>query len=276
VYYRCGLVGERISNSFSPRIFEWGLRLCGLEGEYLLYDLPPDRAQQLVEGSSWHGLNITTPYKTSARAWCRGLTDGAKAVDAVNVLFRNDGAVWGDNTDVGGCEFALRRRWGGREVDCVLVIGSGGAARAIAQALKQVFVPREIGIASRDPQLARARFNSAAEDLPKLRFLSLQDAASKLHSFDAVIQATPVGGTGHEGTPLPEPLHFRSGALVMDLVYAPRVTSFLRAAAREGAQTENGLVMLMAQAAASFEIWTGCAFPLERALTELLPELGVE
>ena len=276
MFFRCGLLGERISGSLSPRIFEWGFRICGLEGEYRLHDLPPHRAQQLVRDSDWQGLNVTTPHKTAALAWCEGLTERAKEAGAVNVLFRRDGAIWGDNTDIAGCKFALRRRWGDRQVLRALVIGSGGAGRAAAVALKRVFAPAEIVIASRDPQAARARLSGYASDLRQTCCIGLRDAAAELDTFDAVIQATPVGGTQRDGVPLPEPFHFRRKAVVMDLIYAPLTTPFLRAAARDGAETENGLVMLIAQAAACFEIWTGREFPLDRALTELLSKMAAE
>ena len=271
MFFRCGLLGEHISYSLSPRIFEWGLRACRLDGEYRLYDLPQDRAQELAGASNWQGLNVTTPHKIAALTWCHGLTDRAKAVGAVNVLLRKSGALWGDNTDVSGCEYALRRHSNlPGEVRRALVVGSGGAARAVLLALKQVFAPQQVSLASRDPRAACARLDIADKDLSHVRYLSLPAAAEQLDSFDLVVQATPVE------VPLPEPLRFRRGALVMDLVYAPRMTRFLQAAERSGAKTENGLVMLMAQAAASFEIWTGHAFPLERALAELLPEIANE
>lgn len=271
MFFRCGLLGEHISFSLSPRIFEWGLRACGLEGEYRLYDLPQNRARALAGASGWHGLNVTIPHKTAALSWCEDLTERAKTVGAVNVLLRRNKAIWGDNTDICGCEFAFKRHLDMLgEIRRALIVGSGGAARAVLLALNQVFAPPQVSVASRDPQAAAARLGLVASRLSPVQYLSLSAAAEQLDSFDMVVQATPVE------VPLPEPLHFRPGALVIDLVYAPRMTRFLRAAARSGAQTENGLVMLIAQAAASFEIWTGHAFPLERALTKLLPEIATE
>ena len=271
MFFRCGLVGEHISYSLSPRIFEWGLGTCGLEGEYRLYDLPQDRAREVAEHSGWHGLNVTTPHKCAALDWCHGLTERAKTVGAVNVLLRRDDAVWGDNTDVYGCEYALKRHSNALpEIHRALIVGSGGGARAVLLALEKVFAPQEVFIASRDPQAAAERLGLVARHSLQVQCLSLSAAAEQLDSFDIVVQATPVE------CPLSEPLHFRRGALVMDLVYAPRLTRFLQAAARSGAQTENGLIMLIAQAAASFEIWTERTFPLERALAELLPEFAAE
>jgi shikimate dehydrogenase len=218
----------------------------------------------LAGTSGWHGLNVTIPHKIAALSWCEYLTERARSVGAVNVLLRKSGVVWGDNTDVCGCEFALGRHSSSLgEIRRALIVGTGGAARAVVLALNQVFAPLQISMASRDPRAAAARHS------PNVHYLSLSSAAEQLDSFDVVIQAAPVD------VPLPEPLHFRRDALVMDLTYAPPVTRFLQAAERSGARTENGLVMLIAQAAASFEIWTEHAFPLERALTELLPEFAV-
>jgi shikimate dehydrogenase len=269
VFFRCGLLGEHISYSLSPRICEWGFRACGLAGEYRLYDLPQARARMVAQGSGWDGLNVTIPYKTVALNWCEQMTERAQQVGAVNVLLRKKGVVWGDNTDTQGCQFALKPHaglLGG--VRRALVIGSGGAARAVLLALANLLTMPQLFVASRDPGKATARLGCVAAITPGVRCLSLSQAAEQLDSFDIVVQATPVE------VPLPEPLRFRRGALVMDLMYVPPKTRFLRAAECSGARIENGLVMLVAQAAASFEIWTGHVFPLERALKELLPEIA--
>ena len=98
-------------------------------------------------------------------------------------------------------------------------------------------------------------------------------ARKRLHDFDLVVQATPIGHLSNPGFPLDPPFTFKPGALVFDLIYSPRKTLFMEAAASFNAVTENGLIMLLAQAAESYQIWTGRPFPLELAVRELLPEL---
>jgi shikimate dehydrogenase len=128
-------------------------------------------------------------------------------------------------------------------------------------------------IASRRPVSAQDRLGDILSWFDVHQITTAHNAAEQLHTFDLVVQATPVGSASYPGYPLDPPLNFKRNALVMDLLYTPRRTHFLDAAAAFGARTENGLVMLTAQAAASFERWTGLPFPLEQCERELLPEL---
>lgn len=277
MFYRLGLLGEHIAYSLSPAIFDWGLRATGLDGEYRLHDVSREHAQTLIRREDWHGLNVTTPYKVSAIEWCSNLTARAKVAGAVNTITRRDSMLWGDNTDVLGFEYALRRWWSSSdEVRRALILGSGGVARAVLVALGQTFAPLQISMACRDPQTARKRLGELLDEFSPVRCRTLTEASGEMEEFDLVVQATPVGSVNVPGLPLPEPFRFKTGAVVIDLVYVPRKTSFLQLAEQCGARAENGLVTLLAQAAASFEIWTGCAFPLARSLEQLLPNLAVE
>ena len=97
-------------------------------------------------------------------------------------------------------------------------------------------------------------------------------AEKHLSEYDLIVQATPVGGASLPGYPLTPPLNFSKDVLVIDLIYSPRRTLFLEAAEAFGAETENGLVMLIAQGAESFRLWTGMDFPMAAAIEDLLPE----
>lgn len=274
MYYRLGILGQSISYSLSPAIFAWAFRRTGLDGEYAVFDLPVQAAEELIRSERWDGLSVTVPHKTLARELCSDLTTVARKTGAVNTLSRRQGRVWGDNTDVAGFRHALRRSVPRCEaLRRVLVIGSGGAARAIIVALRECTEALEIAVASRLPEQARRRLHATSEFTCAVQVISLPEAAGALASFDLIVQATPVGSARNPGLPLPAPLRFAPHAHVFDLVYSPVATEFLRAAKECGAHSENGLVMLIAQAAASFETWTGVVFPLDEALTDLLPNL---
>ncbi|HEY3294817.1 MAG TPA: shikimate dehydrogenase [bacterium] len=270
---RLGLLGRDISYSLSPAIFEWGFRTTDISGTYVIHDVPEEHLAPLIESNAWDGLNVTIPYKAAALRFCQQVTVAARDAGAVNTLYRKDGDVWGDNTDLAGFGYAVARRKGAEEhFHNVLVIGSGGAARAVVVALSKGYHRMAITVASRDAARARRRLSEYVESAD-LSFASLENARESLEGFDLIVNATPSGSRSCPGSPLAPPLHFNPASLVMDLIYEPRKTLLLQAADERGARTENGLVMLLAQAAASFQIWTGREFPLKRALTEFLPRL---
>ncbi|RPH93931.1 shikimate dehydrogenase [candidate division KSB1 bacterium] len=274
MFYRFGLVGENISYSLSPAIFEWGLREAGLSGEYRVHDISLEELPLLIRQKDWDGLSVTVPYKRPVYELCSDLTARASITGAVNTLYRKKNNLYGDNTDVLGFQLALSRRWiYSDDVRRALIIGSGGAARAVLVALGQSFAPLSLTVACRNPESARDDLGSLLDQFIPVQCCSLDQASHELASFDLVVQATPVGGVRVPGSVLPKPWVFKKNALVFDLIYAPRITEFLKTAEKCGADTENGLVMLIAQAAASFEIWTRMPFPLEHALKNLLPEL---
>ncbi len=272
--YRFGLVGDPSTASQSPAIFDWALHATGLRGEYRLFQLPSSALRALLHSGDWDGLNVTAPHKTRAFEECDETTPRARQARAVNTLYRREGRIWGDNTDIFGFRFALLRALpSATQAGPALVVGTGGAARAVIAALGEGGLATEVTVATRDVEGARARWRAAGTSSMSPKFVSLADAAQELSRYHLVVQATPVGGARMAGLPLPTPLRFNRAALVMDLNYQPAETPFLAAARQNGAHVENGLVMLLAQAAGSFEIWTGTPFPLDRALQELLPQL---
>ena len=260
--------------SLSPLIHRWALKAAGLRGDYIVYDVDAEDARRLVRSGDWDGLNVTIPFKTLALDWCDSLTDTARRARSVNTLFRRDGKIIGDSTDGLGFFFALRQLSDAPiPFERALIVGSGGAARAILQAMRESKSASETSLASRDPVRARRDLTDMLPENSAVEVLSPSDAASRLNRFDLIVQATPVGSESLPGLPLPSPLIFKSGARVMDLIYAPLQTEFLRIAEEQGAHVQNGLPMLIGQAAASCEMWTSAVFPRERALRELLPEL---
>jgi len=242
--------------------------MTGQRGEYVLHDVDVEHARDLIRSSEWNGLNVTIPYKSAIMEVCDSLTDTACRARSVNTLFRRDGKIVGDSADGAGFLFALREIAGEQpRFERVLVIGGGGAARAVVASLFDSRATPEISVAARDPGRAMRDCENLFTENSHLEIISLEQAAEILPSFDVIVQATPVE------SPLPSALRFMPDACVMDLIYAPRKTEFLRTAEEQGARVQNGLPMLIGQAAVSFEMWTGEQFPRERVMRELLPEL---
>ncbi len=274
--YRLGLIGEHIATSLSPVLFSWAFQRTDSSGSYTLFDFPRRLARSFLLRArvDWDGLNVTAPHKDLAFTLCDELSDTAKSVRAVNTLIRKQGRLIGHNTDVAGFRYALEQRLEFvSHADRVLVIGTGGAARAALVAISQIITPTEIAIASRRPAEALDRIAPVLPAPYAPTLITHTKARKRLHEFDLIVQATPVGHMATPGFPIEPPFAFKPGALVFDLIYSPRSTLFLEAANSFGARTENGLLMLLAQAAESFQIWTGKPFPLELAVRELLPEL---
>ncbi len=271
---RLGVLGERISYSLSPAIFEWAFHETGVEGEYRIYDVPPPEMQSFLHSGAFDGLNVTTPYKEQAANECIEFSPAARLTGAVNVLTSTARGLMGENTDVAGFQFALRDLVGAAfQPELILVIGSGGAARAALYGLSDLYSGARVEVATRNLARAQITLNPLLSRFASSSVIEVQTAAHFLRDFDLVVQATPVGSTKLPGSPLPERLNFREGAAVLDMIYAPRKTGFLERAEECGARTQNGLVMLIAQAAASFQLWTGREFPLDKAMHELLPQL---
>jgi shikimate dehydrogenase len=263
--YVFGLVGEKNTASLSPSLFTWAMAKAGITGTYAIYDFPRRLARSLITNSnhSWAGLNVTSPYKDLAFELCSVLTDRAAAVRSVNALTRTTKGIRGDNTDIAGFKFAMQRRMAGRGTPkSALIIGTGGAARACIYGCRELYPQVEIHVATRRTATAVDRLAALQDNAYRLSIFTLAKASRNLADYDLIIQASPVGHTAIPGYPLPPPLNFKRDALVMDLIYTPQKTLFLEAAAAFQAKTENGLVMLIAQGAECFRIWTGHEFPM--------------
>jgi shikimate dehydrogenase len=276
-----GLIGWPVAHSVSPPLHRGALQSVGLEGEYCLYPVPPlpegeaalDALLARLRAGTLRGLNVTIPHKLSAYHKVDVLTDTARVVGAVNTLYINEGDLWGGNTDVQGFTHDLRglARNNGR----VLVLGAGGAARAVVYGLAlegwsmiyiaaRRLVQAEALVAALAPVIQRKEANGKIT-FPggkPVKFVPMELASEALagaaQGLDLVVNTTPVGMTPHlEVSPWPDQLPWPAGAAAYDLVYNPEETLFLRTAGAAGAPCRGGLGMLVEQAALAFERWTG-------------------
>jgi shikimate dehydrogenase len=265
-----GVIGDPVAHSLSPTLHNAAFAARGLDWVYVAFPVPRGRgadAVAAVTALGLVGLNVTMPHKEDVAGACDELTADAAALRSVNtVAARPDGRTLGDSTDGPGFLDAIAAE--GIEVagQPVLVLGAGGAARAVVLALGRAGAT--VTVAARRPEAAglAARLAPGAQVTP----LGATDPAP----YSLVVNATPLGMTGGDPLPVdPEALH--ADQAVVDLVYHPADTPLLTAARAKGALAVNGLGMLLHQAARSFTLWTGQPAPLDAmraAVTAALAE----
>lgn len=257
-----GVCGAPIQHSMSPVIHNAWIAAAGLDAAYVPFAPAPERFATFVEGlrgGAVRGLNVTIPFKEQALALADTASDLARMAGAANLLiFEANGTIRADNTDGPGLLGALVAQAPGFKVSAapVVILGAGGAARGAVAALLLAGVP-QVRIVNRT--LARA------QDLVATfgdRTLAADEAAlpALLRDAGLVINATSLGLGGGEGPAAPLDLT-PADAVVMDMVYKPLHTEFLRRAQALNRRTVDGLEMLLRQAAPSFEAFYGQAPP---------------
>ena len=252
------VIGDPVRHSLSPALHNAAFRALDLDWVYLAFEVPPGSGAAAVEAVRTlgiDGLNVTMPHKADVAAAVDRLSPVARRLGAVNTVVRQGSTLVGESTDGEGFVAALRTDEGfdpaGKRC---LVVGAGGAARAVVLALAEAGAS-EVVVAGRTPERVEA---AAALAGARGRVGSVDEASDA----DLVVNATPVGMGGDPGVPL-DPERVGPGQVVADLVYHPLATPFLEAARKRGAVAVNGLGMLIHQAALSFRLWTGEDPPLE-------------
>lgn len=269
------VIGWPARHSLSPTIHNAAFAHLGLDWVYTAFDVPPGEGAAAVAAMrtlGLGGLSVTMPHKAAARAAVDACTPVAAALEAVNCVSWDGDRLVGDNTDAAGFLDALRVDGiDPAGLDCV-VVGAGGAGRAVAWALGQAGAGR-VTVVNRSPEPAA---RSAALAGPRGRVGSVADVAAA----DVVVNATPLGmhagGTAPSGlsVALPVPVEaLRAGQVVVDLIYEPATTPLLAGAAALGAHTINGLGMLVHQAAHALRRWTGSEPPVEVMAQAVTTEL---
>ena len=246
----------------------------GLDWAYLAFDVPPADLVAALEGMRRYGvlagLSVTIPHKEATAAAMDRLSPLAEALGAVNtVVHEPNGTLRGENTDGPGFLRALRDDEGfdpsGRRC---LVVGAGGAARAIVKALADAGAA-EVVVVNRTRARAEAVVALAAD-------CARVGVGGDAGEADLIVNATPLGmaGGGHAGELPVDPADLGSGQLVVDLVPNPAITPLIDEARARGAVAVNGLGMLVHQAALAFRMWTGVDPPVAVMSAAALRELS--
>lgn len=264
---RLGLVGYPLTHSLSPLLHQAALQSTGLAGSYSLWEFQPDQFDRQfthltagLQAGRIIGINVTIPYKQKVVPYLERLTPECQAIGAVNTIYYDHGKLIGENTDARGFLRSLDRLAAPFDGRRALVFGSGGAARAVVYSLLQrswkVFCASR-NVAARQAIAEDFRSGSPTGELVLIG-MSADEIHSHLEDIELVVNATPLGMHPQTNTtPWPQELDFPPAAVCLDLVYNPPVTSLMRAARKAGGQAENGAWMLVEQAAAAFELWTG-------------------
>jgi len=285
--YHLGLIGYPLTYSLSPSLHHAALQAAGLVGEYHIYPVPPLPQGQKVllallsqmRQGELHGLNVTIPHKQAIIPFLDHLTPEAHRIGAVNTLINQNGHITGDNTDAAGFWKHLSSLAIVREANqAALILGAGGAARAVACALLQAGWP--ILIAARRLEQAQGLAQDLTQSFPPTSIQEVialpldRDALEEhLAQMRLIINATPLGMSPYiERSPWPSGLNFPNGAAIYDLVYHPPQTRLIREARQAGLQAFNGLGMLIEQAALAFERWTGLPALREPMYQAIAPE----
>lgn len=259
---RAGVVGYPVAQSLSPLIHGAWIRAQGLDARYDRFEVAPDGFGDFVRlhAATEAGVNVTIPHKEAALALADEVAPAAAAAGAANLLTFRDGRVRADNTDGVGLLQAFRVQAPGFDVVAgpVLVLGAGGAARGAVAALIAAGA-KDVRIVNRTLPRAQA----IADLFPGKAAAFAEKYWAGDHSpVAAVINATSLGLNGGEGPPV-DWTRVRSDGVVMDMVYKPLRTAFLRHAEASGRRTVDGLEMLIRQAVPSFEAFYGVAPPAE-------------
>lgn len=278
-----GVIGHPIEHSLSPIMHNAAIAHLGADYVYLPFPIPPDKLKQAVEGFRAIGLcgfNVTIPHKQAIMPLLTDLSDIARAVGAVNTIWRTEQGWSGTNTDVEGFLAPLKSHPQDWNTTNAVILGNGGAARAVVAGCAQLGCA-QVQVVGRNPQKLQA-------------FLASWQHASwsvnlSVHEWDALpnliptatllVNTTPIGMAPHsEASPLnPAELDkIAPGTIAYDLIYTPRPTQFLHQAKARGAVIVDGLEMLVQQGAAALQRWLQQPAPVDVMRRSLLDYLGIE
>lgn len=249
-----GVIGNPVAHSLSPIMHNAAFSEVGYDGVYAAFKVHDlEAALSGMKALGIKGLSVTIPHKVNVMALLDECDDLSKKIGAVNTIVEKNGKLWGTNTDCTGAVSALREKTDipGKRV---LILGAGGAARAIAWGIS-----RENGhviIANRTPEKGRA----LAEEL-NADCCPIPEAVET--DWDILINTTSVGMSPQtERVPVSRDA-IKPGRIVMDIVYNPIETMLLKMAKEKGCTTVDGVMMFVRQGAMQFELWTGQKAPVQ-------------
>jgi shikimate dehydrogenase len=261
-----GVIGDPIEHTLSPAIHNAAFNHLNLDFVFLAFRVKAadlEKAIQGMRGLGIQGLNVTMPHKSRVISFLDEVDPTVKFLGSANTILNKEGRLSGFNTDGVGALKALRENGAELSEKKVLLLGAGGAAKAIAFALAEV---GELVVLNRTADKAKElaavlgqRFGKKVVGGP----LSSDTVQKNLRDSDILINSTKVGMHPHENQTIVEPQWLRSDLTVMDIVYNPIETRLAKDAKAAGAKVISGVEMLIYQGAASFELWTSRSAPIE-------------
>jgi len=278
----CGVIGDPIEHTMSPVMHNAAFKKLGIDYLYVPFRVRKEELEKAIAGTralNIRGLNVTIPHKVEVISFLDKVDSLVEKIGAVNTIVNDDGVLTGYNTDATGFLQALLEKGVEPKGKNTVILGAGGASRAISFILAErgahlVILNRQLeldwaeGLAQRISQI----FNKEIKAL----VLNEENLAEVLERAEVLVNATSVGMSPDiDETPVPARL-LKPGLVVFDIVYNPMKTKLLREAEAAGAQTIGGLDMLVWQGALAFEKWTGQKAPVELMREEAIKALGHE
>jgi shikimate dehydrogenase len=272
------ILGDPVGHSLSPVMHNAAFAKLGLDYVYVALHVRPADLKRAIAGVralGFAGLNVTVPHKEAILPLLDDLSPAARAIGAVNTVVRRGNRLRGENTDGQGFLHAIASHGVRVRGKYVVLLGAGGSARAVAFALGRAGVSR-LTILNRHPERAASLASAVRRGCDASVFAAGFDSTSStepLEDADVVVNCTSLGLDGRTGPPVEiaaTPAH----CLFYDLVYRSGPTPFVSAARRHGRRAENGLGMLVEQAALAFRIWTGRTAPVATMGRALRSRLG--
>ena len=273
---RLGVFGDPVKHSLSPRMQNAALGHCKIDMQYARFQISPDELREaidLIRKLEFVGVNLTIPHKIAVLRLIDVADENVRRIGAVNVIKVESGKLHGFNTDGRGFARAIREVFSVDLRDLrVMILGAGGAARAIALQCAKENSERLV-IANRSFEKTQKLADELRDffagpkvlgPVPRLQPVPLEEAAIRFQiaNVDLIVNATPVGL--NRGDPLPIAARLLAPHLmVYDTIYSAERTPFVSAAIEAGARATNGLSMLLHQGALAFEIWSQREAPIE-------------
>lgn len=258
------IIGDPINSSLSPVMQNAAFGYFGLNNTYIAFRVPKGELKASLDSlraTNSSGFNVTIPHKIDIVSYLDELHPSAQKAGAVNTVQNIEGIFKGYNTDIYGFIEPLRRRRVNLNGMKILLIGAGGAARAIIAALSDETGISALRIANRTRQNAEGLITMASNLGLEADFTRSEDLAEQAFRSDLIINSTPIGMANEQS--IVDRENINKNSIVYDLVYKPMVTRLIENAKQASATVVYGYEMLLAQGARAFEIWTGMSAPME-------------
>lgn len=269
------VIGDPINHSMSPIMHNDLFQHYGIDAHYQALSVKPEHLKDAINGFRAIGLsgfNVTVPHKVAIMPLLDQIDPLARAIGAVNTVIHVNGQLIGYNTDGSGFVRGLLTRLSSLVDKKVLIIGAGGASRAIYYTLAHEGVIK-VDITNRTVEKGAELVQGCPYEVQTSIF-TLDDAEERIADYDIIIQSTSIGMSPRtECKPLS--LHnLKENTFVSDIIYNPLETSFLKTANELGAETQNGIEMFVYQGALAFEKWTGIMPDIARMTKKVKEQLG--
>ena len=274
-----GVLGSPIEHSLSPAMHNLALKLLDLDYAYLAFDVKESELEKALEGLKilgFRGCNLTMPLKKKAVELCDRISEVSQISGSVNTIINENGTLIGDTTDGTGFFWAMKESGHNLIGKKITFMGAGGAIVSIVtqgafDGVGEITIFNRVGPSYDRMEEIITKLQEKTSC--KLQLLTLDDderLRAVIQESDLLVNGTSLGmSPNEESSILGDSTYFREDLVVVDVIYNPRETKFMRLAKEAGATAYNGLDMLLYQGAKSFELWTGKRMPIARIKEEV-------